>query len=93
MKKFLCVCLCGILAAAMVTGCSKQEEDAAEPSSTVKLGEYKGITYTPASTEVTDEDVDAEVQSLLDAHPAVPLPVRIWSWGPACSSTVSRMVW
>lgn len=71
MKKFLYVCLCGILAAAMVSGCSKKEDDGAEPSSTVKLGEYKGITYTPASVEVTDEDVDAEVQSLLDAHPTM----------------------
>ena len=71
MKKFLCICLCGILAASMVSGCSKQEGSAGKSSSTVKLGEYKGITYTPMSTEVTDEDVDAEVQALLDAHPTM----------------------
>ncbi len=69
MKKYLCICLCGILAAALAGGCSKQEDGAGKMSSTVKLGEYKGITYTPMSTEVTDEDVDAEVQSLLEAHP------------------------
>ncbi len=71
MKKFLCICLCGILAVSMVSGCSKQEGSSDKSSSTVKLGEYKGITYTPMSVEVTDEDVDAEVQSLLEAYPTM----------------------
>ncbi len=70
MKKFLCIGLCGILTVAMLSGCSKQE-GGNKSSSTVKLGEYKGITYTPMSTEVTDEDVDAEVQALLDRYPTL----------------------
>lgn len=69
MKKFLCACLCGALVAALVSGCSGKETS--KSSSTVKLGEYKGITYTPISQEVTDEDVENEIQALLDAHPTM----------------------
>ncbi|QVK19022.1 trigger factor [Mycoplasmatota bacterium] len=34
----------------------------------VKLGDYKGIEVKELSTEVTDEDVDAEIKKLLDQH-------------------------
>ena len=34
----------------------------------VKLGDYKGIEVEELSTEVTDEDVDAEIKKLLDQH-------------------------
>lgn len=37
----------------------------------VVLGEYKGLKYTPLSTEVTDEQVEAEMQALVDANPIV----------------------
>lgn len=53
----------------MVTGCS--EKGGSKSSSTVKLGEYKGITYTPLSLEVTDEDVENEIQAMLDAYPTM----------------------
>ena len=57
-------------AAATTQGAETQEagtsEGAAEDS--VTLGEYKGVAYTPASVEITDEQVDKEVQM------AVPLP-------------------
>lgn len=74
MKKFIGICLCGFLAAAVVTGCSgkTKEEDttaAAVSGEKVKLGEYKGVAYTPVKAEVTDEEVEAEIQSLLDAYP------------------------
>lgn len=32
------------------------------------LGEYKGVAYTPASVEITDEQVDKEVQKLADSN-------------------------
>ena len=41
-------------------------EGAAEDS--VTLGEYKGVAYTPASVEITDEQVDNEVQKLADSN-------------------------
>ena len=46
-----------------MTGCGKK---AAVDS--VKLGEYKGVSYTPVPVEVTDEQVEAEIQGLLDEH-------------------------
>lgn len=33
------------------------------------LGEYKGLEVTRMSTEVTDEELDARIQSILDANP------------------------
>ncbi len=71
MKKMIKIGLCSLLAAAMVIGCSKQEGAGGTSGSTVKLGEYKGITYTPQTVEVTDEDVDAEVQNLLQMYPTL----------------------
>lgn len=69
MKKYLAIGLCGLLAAAMLTGCSQKKVTPSQTDGTVTLGEYKGIKYTPASTEVTDEDVDAAIQNMLDAYP------------------------
>ena len=63
MKKITAVCMCGLMAAALMTGCGKK---AAVDS--VKLGEYKGVSYTPVPVEVTDEQVEAEIQGLLDEH-------------------------
>ncbi len=34
----------------------------------VELGEYKGIEYEPASTEVTEEDVQMEIDSLVQSY-------------------------
>lgn len=34
-------------------------------SKLAELGEYKGITYTPMSEEVTDEEVEAQVQEIV----------------------------
>lgn len=84
MRKYVKLGICGLMAAMVVTGCSKKDttettdpvaaatieaetsEGAAEDS--VTLGEYKGVTYTPASTEVTDEQVDNQVQKLADSN-------------------------
>lgn len=65
MKKITAVCMCGLMAAALMTGCGKK---AAVDS--VKLGTYKGVEFTPAAVEVTDEQVEAEIQGLLDEHAA-----------------------
>lgn len=37
----------------------------------VSLAEYKGVTYTPLSTEVTDQEIEDRIQELLDAYPSV----------------------
>lgn len=63
MKKITAVCMCGLMAAALMTGCGKK---AAVDS--VKLGDYKGVTFTPVTVDVTDEQVEAEIQGLLEEH-------------------------
>lgn len=71
MRKVLTVCMCGLMAATLMAGCSKKDS-ATENSATedsVELGTYKGVEYTPAAVEVTDEDVEAEIQYLLDSNP------------------------
>lgn len=35
------------------------------------LGSYKGVVYTPMSTEISDEEVEAQIQSLLAANPVI----------------------
>lgn len=75
MKKFIGICLCGLLTAAVVTGCGNRGGDQAAPASAseekVQLGEYKGVTYTPVKAEVTDEEVETEIQAMLDAYPTI----------------------
>jgi trigger factor len=61
MKKLLKVCLCGLTAAAVLTGCAKAADG------TVKLGNYKGIEVTKEAVEVTDEEVESTVQSRLQS--------------------------
>lgn len=75
MRKTVRILLCGLMAAAVLGGCGKKdtsETTAASGKTTaeIKLGEYKGVTYTPVSTEVTEEDVDAEIEALLASNPA-----------------------
>ena len=41
------------------------------PGEIVSLEEYKGVTYTPLSTEVTDEEIETRIQQLLDAYPSL----------------------
>ena len=62
----LAVCLC-----LAFTGCS--ESTPANPvtgyrKGDVTLGQYKGITYTPASVEVSDDEVEKSISSELKSH-------------------------
>ena len=43
---------------------TEADESAIGTSTLTELGEYKGLTYTPMDTTVTDEEVEAEVQYL-----------------------------
>lgn len=58
-------------AAESQTEASAAEEQAAEIDlgEVTSLGEYKGLEVTKMSTEVTDEELDARIQSILDANP------------------------
>lgn len=81
MKKYVKPALCVMAALMMVTGCSKKAEEttAAETETTaqaeiengrvISLGNYKGVELTKASVEVTDEELEERIQSILDANP------------------------
>lgn len=64
MKKKALIAL--ILAcAAALAGCTAKTYEKTNVSKYVTLGEYKGITYKPISTEVTDYDLTCAVQKAL----------------------------
>lgn len=84
MKKYVKLTLCGLAAVMLASGCSKKADEsetttAAETEETTaavtdkgvisKLGEYKGVEITKMSTEVTDEELEARIQSILKANP------------------------
>lgn len=84
MRKVLKIAICGLTAVSILAGCSKSNDNAnptetvteagTETSSgqdSVTLGEYMGVTFTPISTEVTDDQVEAEIQALVDANPVL----------------------
>ena len=48
---------------------SPAETEQVDKGKVTKLGEYKGVEVIRMSTEVSDEDLDARIQSILDANP------------------------
>lgn len=70
MKKIAAICMCGLMAAALITGCSEKAATK-DDSDSVKLGNYMGVQYTPVAVNVTDEDVENEIQSLVDSKPII----------------------
>ena len=62
--------LVGAIVLSVLGGCGKKKNDAIEDMQNnyeqyVTLGEYKGVEYTPTHTEVTDDDIQYEIDSLL----------------------------
>lgn len=86
MRKVWKIGICGLLAVSLLAGCGKNKEEAqpadgtgavestvaaGEGQDSVKLGEYMGVTFTPVSVEVTDDQVEQEIQALVDANPVL----------------------
>ena len=59
MKKFALLCICGAVAAAVLTGCSGSD----------KLAQSKGVEVYVASREVSEGEVYAKVKEIMDANP------------------------
>ena len=57
MKKFALLCICGAVAAAVLTGCASSDS-----MGTVKLGEYKGVSVDVPAVEVTDEELNSKIR-------------------------------
>lgn len=83
MKKrwILVLALAGVLTLAAACGGKKEVEDNEAPkevetevaeykSKVVKLGNYKGVKAEAVSTEVTEEELQAEIDALLAFYPA-----------------------
>ncbi|MCC8061225.1 MAG: trigger factor [Clostridiales bacterium] len=76
MRKFGRLALCAVAVMILAAGCSKKdtsEETTAaaqiDRGSVTSLGEYTGVEVTRPSTEVTDEELEQRIQSILDANP------------------------
>lgn len=84
MKKYVRLTLCGMAVMMLAAGCSKKEEapqeettaaesaaeeEITDKGSITKLGTYKGVEVTRMSVEVSDEELDSRIQSILDANP------------------------
>ncbi|MGL5437522.1 MAG: trigger factor [Lachnospiraceae bacterium] len=74
--------LCGLAAMMLMTGCSKKEEpetttatesdqtqEEVDMGTVSELGTYLGVEVTKMSTSVSDEELDAKIQSILTANP------------------------
>ena len=84
-KRLLALLIAGCMVFSMTAcGNEKKEEEkdttGSETTETVdtsalgkstleKLGEYKGLTYTPMDTTVTDEEVESQVQNFVSSNP------------------------
>lgn len=83
MKKYVKMTLCGLVAVMLVAGCAKKTEEAETTTAATtetaegvtdkgeisKLGTYKGVEVTKMSTEVTEDELEARIQSILAANP------------------------
>lgn len=79
MKNLKLWMLCGLAAMVLMTGCSKTTEPEPETGSfetaemdkgsVSRLGTYIGVEVTRMSTEVTAEELDEKIRSILEANP------------------------
>ena len=56
MKKLALICLCGLVAASIMTGCGASQTEGKENLGTVELSEYKGV-----KVDVTEEHVSVDL--------------------------------
>ena len=77
MKKRICSILIAVLCLSLLVGCGKKDSNKKTSSNPfeamkeryaerVNLSDYKGVKYTPAKTEVTDETIESDRQSLIN---------------------------
>lgn len=76
MKKFAALGMIATLSIATLAGCGTKVEKKCKKASEkyakyCDLGDYKGISYTAVNTEITDEIVEANVNSFLESKATV----------------------
>lgn len=83
MKSVSKVCILGMAAMLLLAGCSTAKSAPADDASTssnaaprgarkgsIKLGQYKGVEIGKYSYDVTDEELDQQIQSIMAANPS-----------------------
>lgn len=67
MKKKIAILGVALMGMSLLSGCGNSATSTRLPdySEYVTLGEYTGLSYTPMSVEITDEDVDSELDSFV----------------------------
>jgi len=76
-KRIIAGLLCGMMVLGLASCGSSMSYEDYELKDYLKVGEYKGLTVAPYSVTVTDEDVDAQIQSNLDAAATIKSWIRI----------------
>lgn len=84
MKKIVKLGVCGLAAVMLIAGCSNKAETAETAETTevskpatesgqkgsITLGEYKGVQVPVSAVEVSEEEVDNQIQEILSSTPA-----------------------
>ena len=83
MRKLKLLCLCGLTAAVLMTGCAGSTDTTNVNLGSATVSEYRGVKINVAAPEVTDDEVDQKIQTNLKQNPnevevtAVPQKDRI----------------
>ena len=71
MKKLALICLCGLVAASIMTGCGASQTEGKENLGTVELSEYKGVKVNVPAVMVTDAEVESKINQVLSQNPKI----------------------
>ena len=69
MRKLKLLCLCGLTAAVLMTGCAGSTDTTNVNLGSATVSEYRGVKVNVAATEVTDAEVDKKIQTNLKQNP------------------------
>lgn len=83
LKKYYAA-VAGVMIMSLLAGCSNSSTIVGKYSDDIVLGDYMGIEYTPQKTEVTDDDIDVEISSLISQGTTeLQLTDGVATWGDA----------
>ena len=69
MRKLKLLCLCGLTAAVLMTGCAGSTDTTNVNLGSATVSEYRGVKINVAAPEVTDDEVDQKIQTNLKQNP------------------------
>ena len=89
MKKLALICLCGLVAASIMTGCGASQTEGKENLGTVELAEYKGVKVNVPAVMVTDAEVESKINQVLSQNPKL----RKWTGLPQKAILSTLIMW